>query len=522
VDVVDEADVVDGRAFKSPTTSTESTFLNPYNSSVPPDSKSQSAANSLLHNGRAALEWVSQYLERAPELPVLSQVAPGDVLASLPQHPPESAEAILTILKDLDEKVLPGVTHWQSPNFFAYFPANSSPPSVIGDLISSGLGVQGMLWATSPACTELEIRMLDWLVEMLALPDHFRSTSTGGGVIQDSASSANLCALLAGRERATNFGSNEDGCNGRLTAYTSAQAHSSIEKAIKIAGIGRKNLRLIEVDEEFRMHPSALARAIEEDTRAGKVPCFVGATVGTTSTLSIDPIPELGAICRQHNVWLHVDAAMAGTAALCEELRGIHEGLELADSYCFDCHKWMFTNFDCTCFYVKDRKALTETLTITPEYLRNAASASGSVVDFRDWHVPLGRRFRALKLWCVIRSYGVEGLRAMIREHVRLTNCFAEWMRADDRFEIVAPVSLNLVCFRLKGADDLNERLLQKLNRSGTLYLSHTKLNGRFTLRLCVGQTYTEEQHVRNAWREIQQVAGELPEFASEKQGARV
>lgn len=485
-----------------------------HNSAVRPNAKSQSATDALLQNGHAALEWVSRYLERAPELPVQSQVAPGDVLSSLPEHPPELGEATDSILKDLDEKILPGITHWQSPNFFAYFPANSSPPSVIGDLLSSGLGVQGMLWATSPACTELEIRMLDWLVEMLDLPDHFRSTSTGGGVIQDSASSANLCAVLAGRERATNFASNENGCHGQLTAYTSSQSHSSMEKAIKIAGIGRKNLRLIEVDEKFRMRPSALARAIAEDKRAGRIPCFVGATVGTTSTLSIDPIAELGAICREHDVWLHVDAAMAGTAALCEELRGIHSGLELADSYCFDCHKWMFTNFDCTCFYVRDRKALTETLTITPEYLRNAASSSGSVVDFRDWHVPLGRRFRALKLWCVIRSYGVEALRSMIREHVNLTNTFAEWVRADERFEIVAPVSLNLVCFRLKGRDEANERLMQKLNSSGRLYLSHTKLNGKFTLRFCVGQTYTQQEHVINAWKEIQQRASELAAVA--------
>lgn len=487
-----------------------------------PNTKSKAAATSLLRDGQAALEWLSRYLERVPELPVLSQVAAGAVLSFLPQHPPEQGETLDAILKDLDEKILPGITHWQSPNFFAYFPANSSPPSVIGDLLSSGLGVQGMLWATSPACTELEIRMLDWLVEMLDLPDHFRSTSSGGGVIQDSASSANLCAVLAGRERATDFASNENGCDGRLTAYTSTQSHSSMEKAIKIAGIGRKNLRLIEVDEEFRMRPSALARAIEEDERAGKIPCFVGATVGTTSTLSIDPIAELGEICRKHNVWLHVDAAMAGTAALCEELRGIHRGLELADSYCFDCHKWMFTNFDCTCFYVKDRKALTETLTITPEYLRNAASSSGSVVDFRDWHVPLGRRFRALKLWCVIRSYGVEGLQSMIREHVQLTKTFAEWLRADERFEIVAPVSLNLVCFRLKGSDDANQRLMQELNGSGRLYISHTKLNGRFTLRFCVGQTYTQEDHAANAWKEIQQHAGKIAAIAHEAERERV
>jgi aromatic-L-amino-acid decarboxylase len=475
-----------------------------------PNNKSQAAAEQLRRDGHKAVDWISQYLSRAPELPVLSQLKPGDVLASLPRHAPHEPESFEAILQDLDRKILPGITHWQSPSYFAYFPANSSPPSVAGDLLSSGLGVQGMLWATSPACTELEMRMLDWLAEMLALPAHFLSTSTGGGVIQDSASSANLCAVLAGRERATQFDSNENGCDQRLTAYTSSQAHSSMEKAIKVAGIGRRNLRTIEVDEAFRMKPSALARAIEDDKRGGRVPCFVGATVGTTSTLAIDALAEIGEICREHGIWLHVDAAMAGTAALCEEFRHIHRGLEAADSYCFDCHKWMFTNFDCTCFYVRNRNELTEALTITPEYLRNAASASGSVVDYRDWHIPLGRRFRALKLWCVIRSYGVEELREMVRKHVELTNKFVEWLRADSRFEIVAPVSLNLVCFRLKGPDWVSESLMQKLNASGRVFLSHTKLNGRFALRLCVGQTYTEEEHVRRAWEQIQKHASDL------------
>src|SRR5438105_2028837 len=456
----------------------------------------------LRKQGQKALDWIADYLERAPTLPTLSQVKPGDILASLPEHPPEASESFENILRDLDEKILPGITHWQSPNFYAYFPGNSSPPAVIGELLSAGLGVQGMLWVTSPACTELEIRVLDWLVEMLGLPSRFLSTrGNGGGVIQDSASSANLCGVLAGRERATRFASNEAGCDGRLTAYTSAQAHVSIEKAVKIAGIGRKNLRVIEVDESFAMRPDALLRAIQEDKRAGRIPCFVGATVGTTSTMAIDPLVEIGAICREHNIWLHVDAAMAGTAALCEELRFIHNGLELADSYCFDCHKWMFTNFDCTCMYVRNRNELTETLTITPEYLRNAASATGAVVDFRDWHIPLGRRFRALKLWLVIRSYGVEGLRAMVRRHLELTDKFVAWLRADSRFEIVAPVSLNLVCFRLKGPDSVSETLMQKLNSSGKLFLSHTKLKGQFAMRICIGQTYTEEEHIRAAWQ---------------------
>jgi aromatic-L-amino-acid/L-tryptophan decarboxylase len=459
------------------------------------------------HDAQRAVDWIAGYLDNIEQLPVLSQVKPGDILASLPQHAPESAEQFDVIVKDLQEKILPGVTHWQSPNYFAYFPANSSPPSILGELLSAGLGVQGMLWATSPACTELEIRVLDWVAEMLDLPPSFRSTGNGGGVIQDSASSANLCAVIAGRERATHFGSNEDGCRQPLTAYTSTQAHSSIEKAVKIAGIGRKNLRLIDVDKNFAMRADALANAIAQDKREGRLPCFVGATAGTTSTLAFDPLPEIGSICREHNIWLHVDAAMAGTAALCPEFRWVHRGLELADSYCFDAHKWMFTNFDCTCFYVADRKELTESLAIMPEYLRNTASASGSVVDFRDWHVPLGRRFRALKLWCVIRSYGVTGLQQLVRHHVALTNTLSGWLRADPRFEIMAPPALNLVCFRLKSSDTTNERLLDQLNRSGKVYLSHTRLNGKFTLRLCIGQTYTEERHVRAAWEQMQEQA---------------
>src|SRR5262249_9227768 len=275
-------------------------------------------------------------------------------------------------LADVGALILPGITHWQSPNFYAYFPANTSGPSILGDLVSSGLGVQGMLWATSPACTELETLVLDWVAELLGLPPAFDSRGHGGGVIQDSASSAALCALIAGRERATGGGANEHGCApGRLVAYASTQTHSSIEKAVKIAGLGRENLRIIEVDERFAMRADALARQIEKDRAAGLVPCFVCATVGTTSSNAIDPLPAIGRICAEHGAWMHVDAAMAGSAAMCPEFRYIHDGVELADSYCVDAHKWLYTNFDCSCFYVKDRAALIRSLTILPEYLKN-------------------------------------------------------------------------------------------------------------------------------------------------------
>lgn len=460
--------------------------------------------------GHAVIDWIADYQERVAELPVLSPVAPGAIRAGLPGHPPQAGEPFAALLADLDAKILPGITHWQSPHFFAYFPSSASGPSILGDLVSSGLGVQGMLWATSPAATELETLMLDWLVEMLALPPKFHSTSAGGGVIQDTASSAALCALLAARERATGWASNARGLDRRLGAYTSSQAHSSIEKAAMIAGLGRENLRQIAVDERFAMRPDELARQIAEDRAAGATPCFVCATVGTTSSNGLDPLPAIGEICRAEGLWLHVDAAMAGTAALCPELRFIHDGLEAADSYCFNPHKWMFTNFDCDCFWVADRAALVRTLSVLPEYLRNKATESGAVLDYRDWQVPLGRRFRALKLWFVIRHYGVEGLRHHVRRHVELAQELAGWIAEDPDFELAVPPPLNLVCFRHRGGDEVNQRLLERLNASGRLYLTHTVLAGRYTLRLCVGQTHTEARHVAAAWAEIRRVAAEV------------
>ncbi|HEV2549557.1 MAG TPA: pyridoxal-dependent decarboxylase [Stellaceae bacterium] len=468
-------------------------------------------------HGHAVVDWIADYYSRIESFPVLSRAAPGEVRASLPPDPPAKGESVETMLRDVEELILPGITHWQSPNFYAFFPSNASGPAILGDLLSSGLGVQGMLWATSPACTELETHVLDWLVGMLGLPQKFLSSRTGGGVIQDTASSAALCALLAARERATNFASNRRGGDGKLVAYTSTQAHSSIEKAVQIAGIGRDNLRLISVDENFAMQSHALARQIMEDRRAGLVPCFVCATVGTTSSNAIDPVLEIGRICRDNDLWLHVDAAMCGTAALCPEFRHILNGLELADSYCFNPHKWMFTNFDCDCFYVADRKALIQTFSILPEFLRNKATESGAVIDYRDWQIPLGRRFRALKLWFVIRHYGVEGLRHHVREHVRLAQQFAAWVRSDERFELAAPVPLNLVCFRHKGGDEANQTLMDRLNRSGDLYLTHTRLNDRLTLRLCIGQTHTRAQHVERAWQRIREEAERLPVRGDEK-----
>jgi aromatic-L-amino-acid decarboxylase len=465
--------------------------------------------------GRAVVDWVADYYARVETFPVLSRVQPGQIRASLPAAPPVRGEAFETILGDVDRLIMPGITHWQSPNFFAFFPANTSGPAILGELIAAGLGVQGMLWATSPACTELETHVLDWLVEMLGLPDMFKSDRAGGGVIQDTASSASLCAMLAARERATGFQSNERGSDGRFVAYTSTQTHSSLEKAAMIAGVGRQNLRLVDVDDRFALRPDALADQIEQDRRAGLRPFFVCATVGTTSSNAIDPVPEIGRICRDANLWLHVDAAMSGTAALCPEHRYLHAGMELADSYCFNPHKWMFTNFDCDCFFVADRATLIKTLSVLPEYLRNKATESGAVFDYRDWHIQLGRRFRALKLWFVIRHYGVEGLQHHVRRHIELAQNFVRWVQQDPRFELAAPAPLNLVCFRHRDGDAINRRLMDRLNASGRLYLTHTTLGGRHTLRFCVAQTHTEAHHVEAAWRMIQETTGALEREAS-------
>jgi len=447
-------------------------------------------------HGHAMVDWIASYQEHVERYPVLATVEPGEIRSHLPAAPPRHGEPFEQVMADVDRIIMPGITHWQSPNFFGFFPCNASGASILGELLSAGLGVQGMLWATSPACTELESHVLDWLVDMLDLPDKFRSTTAGGGVIQDTASSATLCALLAARERAS-------GAPDRLVVYASEHAHSSVEKAVMVAGCNRDNLRLIETDDRYAMRPDRLEAAIEADREAGLEPCFVTATVGTTSSNAMDPLKPIGELCRRAGVWLHVDAAMSGTAALCPEFRFIHDGLAGADSYCFNPHKWMFTNFDCDCFWVADRAALIRTLSVLPEYLKNRATQSGAVFDYRDWQIPLGRRFRALKLWFVIRHYGVEGLQHHVREHVRLAQEFAGWVRADPRFELAVEPPLNLVCFRHTAGDEATQTLLDRLNATGELYLTHTRLNDRLTIRFSVGGTWTQRRHVEQAWELI-------------------
>jgi aromatic-L-amino-acid/L-tryptophan decarboxylase len=451
--------------------------------------------------GHEVVDWIADYLDRVEQLPVLSRVQPGDVRALLPQHPPEQPEPFDRMLADVEDVILPGLTHWQSPGFFAFFPANTSGPSILGELLSAGLGVQGMLWATSPAATELETHVLDWLVELLGLPERFRSDGAGGGVIQDSASSATLCALVAARERA--------GRAERLTVYASSQAHSSVEKAVRIAGLGPSALRVVQVDDRQAMRLDDLRSVVERDVSDGFRPLMAVATVGTTGSAAIDPVRAIGELCRRHGIWLHVDAAMAGTAALLPEHRYLNDGVELADSYCTNPHKWMFTNFDCDAFYIADRGPLIRALSVLPEYLRNKATESGAVIDYRDWQIPLGRRFRALKLWFVIRHYGAEGLRHHVRRHIELARQLADRVNGDDRFELMNPDSmLNLVCLRHRAGDEATQRLLDTVNASGRAYLTHTTIDGHLVVRVSVGQTRTEHRHVEAVWQQLRAAAG--------------
>jgi len=460
--------------------------------------------------GKKIIDWIADYYEHIEKYPVLSQVKPGEIMDKLPENPPQKGESVETMMRDLDEIIMPGITHWQSPNFYAYFPSNTSFPSIMGDLISSGLGVQGMIWATSPAATELETRVLDWLAEMMDMPEKFKSTSTGGGVIQDTASTSALTAVIAARERATKFESNKTGVRQKLVAYVSSQTHSSLEKAIKMAGIGSENLRVIDVDEKLAMRPELLEKQIQKDRTEGYHPFFVCATIGTTSSNAIDPVRKIGEICRKENCWLHVDAAMAGTALLCPEFRHLKDGVELADSYCFNPHKWMFTNFDCDVFWVANRSELIHTFSILPEYLKNMATESGAVFDYRDWHVQLGRRFRSLKLWFVIRHYGIDGLQFHIRKHVEMAQNFAGWVKKSKNFELVMDPPLNLVCFRHKSGDAFNMKLMNKVNETGKAFFTHTKFNGQVVLRLSIGQTHTEEKHVQQTWDLIEKIAKKI------------
>lgn len=465
-------------------------------------------AQQFRQHGHEIIEVIATYLETIEERPVSSGLQPGDVRAQLPEHPPQDPEEFSAVLNDLHDIIIPGLTHWQHPSFFAFFPGNSSYSSILAEFLTAGLGVQGMIWASSPACTEVETLMLDWMQELLGLPGKFRSTTpTGGGVIQGSASEATLASILAARWRATKGAINADGDTSRLIAYCTAQTHSSIEKGLRIAGIGTDNIRIVEHDEHFAMKPTALRAQIMADTAGGLQPFWVCSTMGTTSSGAFDPTIALGEISQEYGLWLHVDGAMHGIAALAPEFRWVNDGLDQADSYCTNPHKWMGVNFDCDLFWTSDRQALLGALSILPEYLRSAAAESGAAIDYRDWQIPLGRRFRSLKLWFALRLDGLTSFQELIRNHVALTQELAEMVASDERFEIVAPHPLNLLCLRLVGDDVATDQLIERVNATGRALFTRTVLNGRSVLRFSIGSRTTARDHVVRAWGLLQDLA---------------
>lgn len=453
--------------------------------------------------GYAVVDWIAGYRAGVGDLPVRPPVEPGWVRSQLPTALPETPQELRALLGELDRVVVPATTHWQHPGFFGYFPANASLHSVLGDLLSGGLGVQGMLWSTSPAATEVEQVLLDGLADALGLDPAFTWAGGGGGTIADSASSAALVALLAALHR-SNPGWRSDGVDGLERVYVTAETHSSMAKAVRVAGLGERALHVVGPSEgTLAMSPRALAAAIDADVAAGQRPVLVCATVGTTGTGAVDPVGAITAIAAPRRVWVHVDAAWAGVAALCPEHRDLLDGTQHVDSFCTDAHKWLLTAFDASLLWVRDAAALPAALSITPEYLRNSATDSGAVVDYRDWQVPLGRRFRALKLWAVIHGFGLAGLRAHLRGHVALAAELESWIEAEPGFELAVPRSLSLVCFRLAAGDERTKALLERVNASGSALLTHTVVDGRYVVRVAIGSVATRREHVVALWEAL-------------------
>jgi aromatic-L-amino-acid decarboxylase len=481
-----------------------------------PDSASDSAPamgdmskDDFRRFGHVLVDWISDYFEGIDNLPVLSQIEPGDLKAQLPEAPPQHGEPMPAILADVERLIVPALTHWSHPSFFAYFATSTSAPGIFGEMLSAAFDNKAMLWRTSPASTELEEVTLDWLRQMMGLDQGLT------GIIYDTASVSSMHAIAAAREGVEKR-IREEGMSGRpdlplLRVYASEHSHSSIDKGIITLGLGQRSLRKIPTDSEFQMDPAALAAAIEEDKRNGIIPFCVVATVGTTSTSSIDPVPEIVKVCEAHTLWLHVDMAYAGSAAVVPEFRDLVKGCERADSIVTNPHKWLFTPFDLSVLYCRHMDLLGRAFSLVPEYLRTPEQAK--VRSGSDYGIQLGRRFRALKLWMVIRYFGHEGLAARIREHCRLAKLFASWVEASPDWELLAPVPLGLVCFRAcpsgkdqseeaeaKGLDVLNEAIMHGVNAGGRALLSHTKLNDKLTLRLSIGNIRTTEKHVRQVW----------------------
>jgi aromatic-L-amino-acid decarboxylase len=470
---------------------------------------------SFRRDGHQLIDWIADYFEHPERYPVLAKVEPGQVKASLPAAPPEEPEPFEAMLRDVEEIIAPGLTHWNHPGFFAYFGITGSEPGILGELLSSAFNVNAMLWRTSPAATELEEVALDWLRQLVGLPPEFM------GIINDSASVSSLCAIAIARE-ALGLHIREEGLAGRpelprLRLYTSEQAHSSIEKAAIVLGIGQAGVVKVAVDDEFRLRPAALEAAIKDDLAAGRKPFCVAATVGTTSTTSVDPVPEIAEICQRHNLWLHVDAAYAGAAAILPEKSWALAGCEHADSIVMNPHKWLFVPLDCSAFYCRHPRVMKQAFSLVPEYLRTPEE--DRVRNYMDYGIQLGRRFRALKLWMVLRAFGSEGLRRHLRAHIALAEDLRGWIETSPDFELLAPVPFSVVCFRcrprsLRDNGDteaylnrLNEQLLESVNRAGEVFLSHTQLNGRFTLRVAIGNIRTTQAYVRLAWELLQEHA---------------
>ena len=469
-------------------------------------------AEAFREYGRQVVDWIADYLDHPERIDVLSGVRPGDILSQLPREAPERPEAFEEILQDFEEIVVPGITHWNHPAFFAYFAITGSAPGILGELLISALNVNAMIWRTSPAATELEARTLDWLRQLLGLPASFE------GVIYDTASISSLVAIAAARE-AAGLQIRERGMAGRsdlpaLTLYCSEQAHSSIEKDAITLGIGQESVRKIRTDERFRLDPADLRRAIEEDRAQGRLPFCAVATVGTTSTTSVDPVVEMADICSEYDMWLHVDAAYGGSAAVLPEMRWVLEGVERADSLVVNPHKWLFTPIDLSAFYSPRLDTVRDAFSLVPEYLR--APETGDIRSYMDYGPQLGRRFRALKLWFVLRAYGREGIATRLREHIRLAQEFAGWIDETPEWERMAPAPFSTVCFRARPAgldeaalDRLNQAVLDNVNASGEAFLSHTRLHDKLTLRVAIGNIRTREEHVRRVWELLQTALAE-------------
>ncbi len=475
------------------------------------------APDEFRRYGHQVVDWIADYLAHPERYPVLAQVQPGEMRQRLPENPPEEPVSMEAILRDMEEYIVPGLTHWNHPAFFAYFGISGSGPGILGELLSAAFNVNAMLWKTSPAATELEEVSLDWLRQLIGLPPSF------SGVINDTASVSTLCAIAAAREVATDFRSRVEGLSAgsrgaRIRLYTSQEAHSSVDKGAVVAGIGQEGVRKIATDREFRMDPEALRGAIKEDIREGWRPFSVVATVGTTSTTSIDPVAEIADICEEYGLWLHIDAAYAGAAAVVPEMRWVLDGCDRANSIVVNPHKWLFAPIDISAFYCREPDLLLRTFQLVPEYLKTAEE--DVVRNYMDYTIQLGRRFRALKLWMIIRYFGKNGIARLLSEHVRMAKEFAGWVDADPGFERLAPVPLSVVCFRAnpwakaKGQlteqvedylSKLNERLLNEVNATGKAYLSHTNLRGKFTLRLAIGNIRTTDEEVRRTWDLLQE-----------------